>query len=142
MTTGSSDAKRVRILSATLLAVVFLAGSLTGAATLDVDGGPAGARRMSVETAPWPSELELSPGQRARFDEIMTTYQPAVDSIVQTAMRDLRNLMDSVHVEVRGLLSPDQLLILDSLMVEGPRVQAVRRTLGPDGDVIEADTIR
>lgn len=86
--------------------------------------------------------LALTARRVAGFAAILTRHQPAVDSIVQVAMDDLRTLMEAVDAEVRGLLSPDQIQVLDSLRSTAPRIRAVRRTLGPDGEVIDADTVR
>lgn len=142
MTNQPHHPSRVRWLSAMLLAVVFFAGSLTGAAALNGRLGSAAAQRISIDATQGLGALGLSAEQRAGVDRIMARHQPAVDSIVQTAMDDLRTRMESVHAEVRELLSPDQVLLLDSLLLEGPRVRAVRRTLGPDGSVLQTDTIR
>ena len=136
------DSKRVWMLSALLLLMVFLAGSLTGAATLDGSKNPGTAQRISVRALQGLGALDLSPGQRASVDQIVTRHQPAVDSIIQATMNDLSSLIDSVHIEVRALLSPDQIAALDSMVAAGPRTRAVRQTLGPDGEVIDVDTIR
>lgn len=136
------NSKRVRFLSALLLLVVFLAGSLTGAAALDGGLSLGRSQRIAVQSGQDLGALDLSPGQRASLDEILTRHQPAVDSIVQVAMADLRMLMEVVDAEVRGLMSPDQIQVLDSLRSTAPRIRAVRRTLGPDGEVIDADTVR
>ena len=140
--TKRADMKRVWTLSTMLLLVVFFAGTLTGAATLDASPRFARAERISVGSSEGLGALDLSPGQRASFDAIMARHQPKADSIIQAAMNDLLILMDSMDVEVRAVLSPDQIAAFDSLRAAGPRVRAVRRTLGPDGNVIDADTIR
>jgi len=136
------DSSRVWVLSTILLLAVFLAGSLTGAATFDGSQSLGAAQRISVGSPPGLSALDLSPGQRASLDEIVARHQPTADSIIQAAMADLTSLMDSMNVEVRAVLSPDQITVFDSIRAEAPRMRAVRRTLGPDGEVIDADTIR
>ena len=143
MTDPARDRTRVRLLSALLLLTVFVAGSLTGAATLD--GSPdtrTPTTSTSVRATHDLTALDLSDGQRERVDEILERHQPAADAIIQDAMNDLRALMADVNDEVRGVLSPDQIEALDSLMSEGPRIQAVRRTMTLDGTVLDADTIR
>jgi len=137
-----NNSKRVQLLAAVLLLMVFLAGSLAGAATRDGGQSLATSQRISVSSGQDLSALDLSQGQRTSLDEILARHQPAADSIVSVAMNDLRALMELVDAEVRTLLSPDQIEALDAMRSAGPRIRAVRRTLGPDGEVIDADTVR
>ena len=141
MTQRRTESKRVRLMAGLLLLLVFMAGSLAGAATGYGGRDAEGAQGISVYSGHDLGALDLSPGQQAALDEVLARHQPSADSIVQAAMGDLRRLMESVDAEVRDLLSPDQIETLDSMRSDGPRIRAVRRTVAPDGTVIEADTI-
>lgn len=136
------DSKRIRLLSAVLLLIVFLAGSLTGAAALDRAPETRVSQRISVGSGPGLAALDLSAGQQASVDAIVAQHQPAADAIIQSAMQELLTIVEQMDAEVRAVLSPDQIERLDSLTSQGTRIRAVRRTLGPEGEVLDADTIR
>jgi len=142
MTQRPNNSRRVQLLSAVLLSMVFLAGSLAGAATRETAPSVGTSERISVGSGHGLTDLDLSPGQRTNLEGILARHQPTADSIVRVAMDDLRALRDTIDAEVRTLLSPEQIQTLDSIRVGKPRIRAVRRTLGPDGQVIDADTLR
>ncbi len=136
-----TEERRVRLLSLLLLLTVFFAGSLTGAV---VSKGAWAADAPVGEAKPAGAGLDdlgLDAEQAARLDEILAGYQPAVDSIISSSMEALRGLMREADGEVRLVLRPEQLDAYDRLLSSGPRIRAVRRTVGPTGDVV-VDTIR
>lgn len=142
MNARPDDPTRARLLSALLLALVFFAGSLAGAAALDSRPALRTTQRIETPSGERLSGLEMSPDQRAAVEAILARHQPAIDAIVQASLRDLRAVMDSVNSEVRVVLTPDQMAALDSLMGEPLQIRAVRRTLSPTGAVLRTDTLR
>jgi len=143
MSARIAEATRVRRLAALLLVMVFLAGGLAGAAAVDrVAPADSAIGTMAVGGTQGVELLGLSDGQRQTIEAILAIRQPTADSIIGAAIRELQALMQSAQVEVRAVLSAEQLRVYDSLVGSGPRIRAVRRTLGPSGDTIRADTIQ
>ena len=139
---GPSHQRPASLLSAFLLAAVFTAGALSGAALLDRSyaAAPTDAEVPSAETG-YLTSLDLSSEQRTAIDRILTAHQPVADSIVRSSIERLRDLMNAADAEVRAVLSPQQILAYEELLAERPRIRAVRRTVGPDG-ITTVDTIR
>lgn len=134
--------RRARTIAAALLLVVFSSGAL-GAAALSNLSRPEEALAVSVSAATeWMEALDLSKEQRDGIAAILTAKQPLADSIVRVAVQELRSVMTSVDTEVRGILSPAQLVAFDDLRGSKPHIQAVRRTVTPQGDTVQIDTVR
>jgi len=116
---------RLRAQGLAVLAVVFAAGALAGAA-MDhwrVTSRPADV----VEMVPVPTEqvvenmkmggsgipalyeaLQLTPEQRTKIRSIMEANRPRTDSLLHQTWPQLRALLDSIRREVEQVLTPEQ----------------------------------
>lgn len=137
---------RARWIAALLLVLVFSAGALAALAAADLgERGAEGPTAVRVEAGPMGAggldDLDLSDEQRQAINTLFASYQPRTDEIIETALAELRTLMDRLDGEVRGFLSPDQLETYERLRMGGIRVQAIRRTMTAGGDTIRIDTL-
>ncbi len=64
-------------------------------------------------------ELNLTDEQRARIREIMEQAWPQTDEIMSELLPRLRAVTDSIHDEIRAVLTPEQAAKLDSLLPRG-----------------------
>ncbi len=75
--------------------------------------------------------LGLTADQRTQIIDIMEQGRPRTDQILREMLPRLRTVTDSIHEQVRAVLTPEQLVQFDSLMSDmrpGPR--RGRRGLG------------
>lgn len=107
------DALRAQALA--LLLLTFVVGVLGGmaierlrmtrrpprqpAAMLGMRGG--GMPRMF-------EELDLTPDQRQRIEGILQQSRPLTDSVLQSSLPRLRAIRDSVRLQIRAVLTPEQ----------------------------------
>jgi hypothetical protein len=105
--------------AALVLAAVFLAGALAGAATYHFFVPPRVLRRVSVRVAPQGAalydQLGLSAAQHARVDSILHALQPRTDSLLGSAIPRLRVIVEAADSSIRATLTDDQRRRLDSL---------------------------
>ena len=141
MTRHPLNDRHARWLSAILLFVVFIAGALAGAVVLDVAQAEAPPEASSSPPSKALDALDLSPEQRQAIDRILTTRQPAADSIIRSSIAQLTALMEAADQDVRAVLTPDQIEAYESIVLQGSRVEAVRRTTDEAGNTT-VDTIR
>jgi Spy/CpxP family protein refolding chaperone len=97
-----------------LLLVVFVVGLLGGMAVERV--------RMVRRAPPPPDRVGMGPGimppmferlgltedQRVRIREILEESRPVTDSVLRSSLPRLRAIRDSVRLEVRAVLTPEQ----------------------------------
>lgn len=138
---GSSRVDNTRRIAAALLLLVFSAGALTAAAVSSLGPDAASENPGPDAVSVGLEGLGLSEGQRRTIDAIVAERQPAVDSIVYKALADLQVVMADVDADVRAVLSPEQLVLYDSLKAEAPRIRAVQRTSSIDGGPPTVDTL-
>ncbi|MDX1623639.1 MAG: hypothetical protein R3199_06630 [Gemmatimonadota bacterium] len=120
---------RIRAKGLALLAVVFVAGALAGAA-LDrwwtastappSEDIPVGPMVRDGRLPPAFERIDLTDEQRERIEAILATWQPRVDSLLGTTLPALRAVTDSVRQEVEAVLTPEQRERLAELLPEGP----------------------
>jgi Spy/CpxP family protein refolding chaperone len=114
---------RTRLLGAGLLAAVFVAGGLAGAAVHQVgaatDPSPAGEERGSEhECRARFSYLNLTPEQRARVDAVFAKRKQQLDGFWEANGARYRTIVDSARSEFRNVLSPDQIEVFDRRRTE------------------------
>ena len=121
---ASSTLRRTRFVAGILLAAVFLAGGVTGAAlerfrasSLQLAPASSGLSadqvienmKMAGTRIPVMYEaLDLTPPQRADIAAILESYQPRVDSLLRDSWPALHVVIDSVRLRVEQVLTPEQ----------------------------------
>jgi Spy/CpxP family protein refolding chaperone len=130
-----------------LLLVVFVVGVLGGMALERVRV----TRRAPVERTrtmamrggmpPMFQHLDLTAEQRARIDTILRDSRPLTDSVLRSSLPRLRAIRDSVRLQIRAVLTPEQQERFDEMerrwggrepgewgMPMGPRERGRRRS--------------
>lgn len=136
MKEGFESLGRVRAQGIALVAIVFVAGVLAGVA---------GDRLLAARRAPEPPppdmtmlrplrrgslpgmfrQLDLTLAQRRQIVEILEQGEPRTEEILSEMLPRLRAVTDSVHAEIRAVLTEEQASRLDSLL------QLMRPRRGP-----------
>lgn len=126
----------VRAKGIALLVVTFIIGALAGGAVerarvarqaavppQPVEGHlpPLGQRRLPTAFR----QLNLTASQRQEIAAILERAQPRTQLIMHEWLPRLRAVTDSVHAEIRAVLTPEQAARFDSLMAD------MRRRAGP-----------
>ena len=118
---------RIRTQGLALLFLMFVAGLLVGfagervraarraSALLQPTSG-AMARFTDGGLPPMFQQLELTQEQQDRIAVIMENGRPRADAVLNEMLPRLRAITDSLHQEVRAVLTPQQLAAWDSLM--------------------------
>lgn len=113
-----------KTLGIALLVATFVAGGLAGAASLRVLNAaePAPARegecRGRHDKHAWLEQLDLSPEQRARIDQVMARRHAQTQLFWDREGARLRTIVDSTRSEIRALLTPAQQAEYDRLRAE------------------------
>jgi Spy/CpxP family protein refolding chaperone len=66
-------------------------------------------------------ELNLTPGQERQIATIMENGRPRSDAVLGEMLPRLRAVTDSIRQEVRGVLTPEQIAVWDSLAAHARR---------------------
>jgi Spy/CpxP family protein refolding chaperone len=120
---NARNPRRTRLTGMALLAVTFVVGALAGTAFGRVlkAGEPApgssAAAECRGERGPHHifDELDLTPEQRTRIDEIMARGRVRTDSLWKTEGTRIRAAVDSTRAEIRAVLTPAQRTEYDAL---------------------------
>jgi Spy/CpxP family protein refolding chaperone len=128
-------ARRARLLSVLIIAIVFLVGGLTGAATMHVVEGDEAPRAERRERGPRGSRdlferLQLTPEQQVQVEAIMEQGRTQMDAFWAEHRPALRAIADSTRAQIRAVLTPEQRALDDEWMAERRR-EAEKR--GDDG---------
>lgn len=147
MKEGFESLGRIRAQGIALLLVTFVVGALAGVALERVRV----ARRLPWEAPrPFPGDMREPPGQfmPAMFRELNLTDQQErqirrilqdsrqeMDSVLNLMLPRLNAVTDSVRLEIRAVLTPEQAEQLDQLMSRARRRRGVMPggPGGPDG---------
>lgn len=132
--------KRTRLQGAGLLLLVFIVGGLIGGAAERVRLVRRMPPRAWIERGGRPSDergilprpfeqLDLSQEQRDRIVAILEARRPLTDSIMMETMPRLAAIRDSVSVEIKRILTAEQLEQLEQEM--GSRLFPPDRFLRP-----------
>ena len=125
MKDGIEALGRIRAQGIALLFITFLVGVLAGFAAERVratQGAPVaeserpGRVLRPGHLPPLFRRLDLEPDQRERVVEIMEGARPRTDAILSEMLPRLRAVTDSIHAEIRGVLTAEQAERWDSLM--------------------------
>ena len=127
-------AKRARLLSVLIIAIVFAVGGLTGAATMHVvEGDEAPAMERRGERGPRNNlfeRLQLTPEQQVQVEAIMEQGRTQMDAFWAEHRPTLRAITDSTRAQIRAVLTPEQRALDDEWIAERRR-EAEKR--GEDG---------
>lgn len=105
-------AKRARLTGMLMLVIMFTVGALAGAATMHVvEGDEAPQReRTAREQSPGLFDvLELTPEQQAEVDAVIERRRLQMDQFWREHRSTLRAISDSARMEIRSVLTPEQL---------------------------------
>lgn len=111
-------AKQARWTGMIVLIITFVAGGLVGAATLHVveaDEVTSPRRERGPDLF---ERLHLTPEQQAQVDSIMERRRQEVDAFWKRHGPTMRAIYDSTRVEIRGLLTPEQIRIEEQFRAE------------------------
>lgn len=117
---------RLRLQALLILLVVFVIGGLSGIAFERAGDRqperrpppPGGMRGLPPDLA---ERLDLQPQQETRIDGILERYRARTDAVLDQYLPRLREMTDSLRVEVRAELTPEQRVVFDQLEKERPR---------------------
>ena len=116
MTTGADSALRLRIQGAVLIVIVFVVGVLAGGAGERIRasrGKPMPPFRQPGELPRPFGRLGLTEEQQTQISEVFASSGPRVDSVLQELMPSLQAINDSIHAQIREILTPEQVEMLD-----------------------------
>jgi Spy/CpxP family protein refolding chaperone len=113
-------AKRARATGIAILALMFLVGALSGAATMRVVSADDASMRMGPQRAhpDLLERLELTPEQRTRIDAILERRRAEMEEFWDQHRPALRAITDSARAELRAVLTPEQREIEERFMEE------------------------
>jgi Spy/CpxP family protein refolding chaperone len=129
--TAFASLGQVKLRAIALLAAMFLAGALAGAGLgrlLEPRGGP-----HPPGMGPY-ARLGLTPEQQARARAIFEAHRGELDAILSEAMPRVRKVQDSIDLEMREVLTPEQRDRLARLQAESPPGMPGMPGMGPPPD--------
>lgn len=119
------SATRARALGLALLATIFAAGALAGAAFQRVSNRAPAATAAAADSACERKpkglivyQVNPTPEQRTRIDAIMERRREEMDAFWEGEGRRLRTIVDSTRNEIRQVLTPEQRAEYDRLVAE------------------------
>jgi Spy/CpxP family protein refolding chaperone len=103
-------ARRARFVGVAILVIMFVAGALSGAATMRVVSSDEPAMRMRAqrEHPDLLERLELTPEQRVRVDAVLERRRAEMEQFWEEHRPALRAITDSARAELRAVLTPEQ----------------------------------
>jgi Spy/CpxP family protein refolding chaperone len=121
MMSATTTPRRMRLLTAGVLAVTFALGAITGGG---ISHWLMAGRHDSAEDlprGPWPlRELGLSEGQRTQIHEIFERHRPKLDGILRESFPLVRSVHEAIDREIREVLTPEQRVEFDRLNEQRP----------------------
>jgi hypothetical protein len=136
-----TTSRRPRLTGGLLLLAAFGAGIAAGQLWNRVGSGTGlGHVRVMVD-APNPllDKLRLTAEQRRQAEAILARRSPRTEAMMFEVSERMRLIADSLHAELRSILTPEQQVRLDSLRW-GQRLLLKRKVVGPGGSVT-TDTV-
>jgi hypothetical protein len=113
------EVRSVRLVTALLLVLIFAAGVGAGAALCRWTGGHADRLPRPPLPPPWHA-LGLSPEQQKQAREIAEKHRPALEAVLRETFPRVRAINDQMERELRAILTPDQIKLLEQLKAAGP----------------------
>jgi Spy/CpxP family protein refolding chaperone len=124
MTPGDPSILRVRVVTALVIAGVFVSGAVVGAGIYrwGSSAGPAEGAPHGQGAAIWlPLEgLDLTPEQDSKAAAIMDQHRSELEGIVRQSFPRVRAINEQMQKEVRELLTPAQQKRWDELKQRRP----------------------
>jgi Spy/CpxP family protein refolding chaperone len=122
VTSEPTSPRRLRLLTAGVLAATFGLGAITGGG---ICTWVAADRRESAHgdlpRGPWPlRQLDLSDEQRARIHEIFERHRPKLDAVLRESFPLVRSVHETIDSEIRQVLTPEQRVEFDQLKERQP----------------------
>jgi Spy/CpxP family protein refolding chaperone len=119
-----------RAIAGALLALAFVAGAAAGVIVdRTLIPQPAIRTRIAADLSGILDRLDLTPGQRQEAEAILQRSSPRTEAVMREVADRLRAVADSVDVELRAILTPEQSARLDSLRRQ-PTILLKRKTPG------------
>jgi Spy/CpxP family protein refolding chaperone len=117
MMSEKTSPRRLRLISAGVLAATFGLGVVTGGG---IGSWIAAERREGANDdlprGPWPlRELDLSEEQRTRIHEIFERHRPKLDAVLRESFPLVRPIHEAIDSEIRDVLTPEQRIRFDQL---------------------------
>jgi Spy/CpxP family protein refolding chaperone len=114
--------RRLRLLTAGVLAATFGLGAITGGGICSwVAADRLDAARSDLPRGPWPlRQLDLSDEQRTRIHEIFERHRPKLDAVLRESFPLVRSVHETIDSEIRQVLTPEQRVEFDQLKERQP----------------------
>jgi len=122
MSSSADSALRLRIQGAVLIIIIFTVGVLAGGAGERIRASREKPMRPFRQAGELPrpfARLNLTDEQRAEISEIFESNGPRADSVLRELMPHLRAINDSIQAEIREVLTPEQVEILEEELERG-----------------------
>ena len=120
MTTERSP-RQIRLLTALLLFGTFLFGAVAGVGLSQWNHRPPYPPRSHPPFLPGPpGALNLTPAQEVKAHEITERYRPQLEAILRANFPKVQALNEQMEKELRALLTPEQIEILDEMKAHRP----------------------
>jgi Spy/CpxP family protein refolding chaperone len=120
-------AKQARWTGMVLLLITFAAGGLVGAATLHVVEADEVATPQRERRPDLFERLDLTPEQQAQVDAIMERRRQEMDAFWREHGPTMRAIYDSTRMEVRAILTPEQVQLEEQFRSERQKQFEMRR---------------
>jgi Spy/CpxP family protein refolding chaperone len=122
MISETTPPRRLRLITAGVLAATFGLGAITGGGICTwVAADRREAARDDLPRGPWPlSQLDLSDEQRSRIHEIFERHRPKLDAVLRDSFPVVRPIHESIDSEIREVLTPEQRIRFDQLKEHRP----------------------
>jgi Spy/CpxP family protein refolding chaperone len=122
MMSEKTSPRRLRLISAGVLAATFGLGVVTGGG---IGSWIAAERREAAHDdlprGPWPlRELDLSEEQRTRIHEVFERHRPKLDAVLRESFPLVRPIHEAIDSEIREVLTPEQRVRFDELKARRP----------------------
>jgi Spy/CpxP family protein refolding chaperone len=125
-----ATSRRARLLGMAMLAGMFVAGALAGAATMQVlgaDEAPALRARGSAGPHDLLQRLDLTPEQRVQIDAVLERRRAEMEEFWDEHRPALRGIADAARAELRAVLTPEQQAVEQRFLEERSAEEARRR---------------
>ncbi|MFC1639372.1 Spy/CpxP family protein refolding chaperone [Gemmatimonadota bacterium] len=116
MSSSAHSALRLRIQGAVLVTLIFTVGVLAGGAVERIRASREKPMRPFRQMGELPRPFErlgLTDEQRTQITAIFERGRPQTDSVLQELMPHLQAINDSIHAEIRNILTPEQAELLN-----------------------------
>ena len=121
MMSATTTPRRMRLLTAGVLAATFALGAITG---VGISHWLLAARHHAGEDlprGPWPlRELDLSDEQRTQIRDIFERHRPKLDSVLRESFPLVRTVHETIDREIREVLTPEQRILFDQFKERRP----------------------